>query len=457
MKLSKSILLFSMLPFAVAAQPPADMQSVPRQVSLNDAISMSLQASKQLRASQARVQQAQAGYTEARERRLPDFKITGAYMHVLSQDMDLKIATSKPDNSNNQGSESGSGSAMPSVEDLGYAMANLSVPLFAGFKIQSGIESAKYLAKASELDAQKDRADVILNTVSAYINLYKAEAATRLVQQNLNSARQRVRDLSNLEKNGLLARNDLLKAELQSSNVELALLDAQNNLHVAQVNMNLMLGLPEQTELHTDSSFQSATDTRDLQEWEQTAFANRKDAQALQQRSKAAEAGIRAAKADYYPSLALTGGYIGGYIPNFITISNMVNAGVGLSYSPSSLWKTGAKVNAAKAHLAETQAGMDMLEDGIRLQVTQAYEAWLLSNKKIEVYQTALAQANENYRIVKNKNANALATTTELLEADVAQLQAEINYAFARADATASYEKLLKAAGILDESIPANK
>jgi outer membrane protein TolC len=343
------------------------------------------------------------------------------------------------------------------VKEAAYAMANLSLPLFTGFKIQNGIESAKYLAKAATLDAEKDRADVMLNTVSAYINLYKAAAAERLMQENLNSARQRVRDLSNREKNGLLARNDLLKAELQASNVELALLDAQNNLHVATKNVNLMLGLPEGTELSTDTSFTATPQLRPLTEWESLALENRKDAAALESRAKAAKAGIRAAKGDYYPSLALTGGYIGAYVPNIITIKDAINAGIGLSYSPSSLWKSGAKVAEAKARLAEAEAGQALLEDGIRLQVTQAYEAWLLSKKKIEVYRAAVEQAEENYRIVRNKNANALATTTELLDADVAQLQAQLNYAFAQADALAAYKQLLGAAGLLDAGTASNQ
>ena len=70
-------------------------------------------------------------------------------------------------------------------------------------------------------------------------------------------------------------------------------------------------------------------------------------------------------------------------------------------------------------------------------------------NKKIEVYAKATEQATENYRIVKNKYDNALATATDLLEADVAQLQARLNYVFAKADAMVAYNKLLETSGTL--------
>jgi len=60
-----------------------------------------------------------------------------------------------------------------------------------------------------------------------------------------------------------------------------------------------------------------------------------------------------------------------------------------------------------------------------------------------------VAQATENYRVINNKYKNALATTTELLDADAALLQARLNYTNAQSDAIVAYQKLLQAAGTL--------
>ncbi|MEI9934985.1 MAG: TolC family protein [Ferruginibacter sp.] len=73
-----------------------------------------------------------------------------------------------------------------------------------------------------------------------------------------------------------------------------------------------------------------------------------------------------------------------------------------------------------------------------------------MSQKKIDVYQKAIDQSVENYRITKNKYDNALETTTDLLDADVAELQAKLNYANAKADAVVAYNKLLQTAGLLN-------
>lgn len=448
-------LMLTAATFASARSEQAPMQAA-RHISLQEAIDLSLKASKQLRVSTARLQQAQSAYTEAKDRRLPDVSVTGSYIRLAQPDIELKLKLGSGSSGTGGGTaEQSSAPATPT--QAAYAIANVSLPLFTGFKIQSGIESAKYLALASKLDAEKDRDDVIQNTIAAYTNLYKATEAVKQVQENLKSAGQRVTELSRLEQNGLLARNDLLKAQLQSSNVELTLLDAENNLRVTTENMNLMLGLPEETVIEPDSDFTTVGGNRTLSEWESLALENRKDAASLGYRAKAAEAGVRAAKGDYYPSLALTGGYIGAYVENIITIKDAVNVGVGFSYKPSSIWKNSNNVSQAKQRLIEVQANQALLEDAIRLQTAQAYEAYLLSVKKIDVYNKAVAQAEENNRIVRNKYTNSLATTTELLDADVAQLQARLNYAFAKADALVSYHRLLQTAGILSSEGIAGK
>ena len=63
----------------------------------------------------------------------------------------------------------------------------------------------------------------------------------------------------------------------------------------------------------------------------------------------------------------------------------------------------------------------------------------------------AVEQTTENYRISKNKYANSLLTLTDLLNADVAQLQARLNVAFAKADLVMAYQSLLQKAGLLKQ------
>lgn len=126
---------------------------------------------------------------------------------------------------------------------------------------------------------------------------------------------------------------------------------------------------------------------------------------------------------------------------------------MGVSYNIGSLWKTKAKVQQAEAKEREMALTEQMMGDVLQLQVNKSYLNLLSSRKKIDVYIKAVEQASENYKIVKNKFDNSLATTTDLLEADVAQFQAKLNYTFAKADAFVAYHKLLQTAGILSSGL----
>lgn len=411
-------------------------------LTLNDAIDLGIQNSKQLKNSQARIDEATAALKEAIEKKLPDARVSGSYLRLNSANFDLKT-----NNNNNGGSNNGES---PKVSQAIYGLLNVSLPIYTGGRIRFGIESSKFLEQAERLDAENDKDEVIQNTIEAFANLFKAKTAVRLVKENLLQSRQRTRDLSNLEKNGLLARNDLLKAELQSSGTELSLLDAENNAQLANINMDLMLGLPASTELILDTTgIEKKDDSRVLEDYLQAALSNRKDIAAIDYRKKAAESGIRIVKADQYPSLALSGGYIAADIPNVFSVTNAIDVGIGVSYNIGSIWKNKSKVQQAEARVKQLTTTAAMMDDNIRLEVHKSYLNLLSNRKKIEVYAKASEQAEENYRIVKNKFDNSLATTTDLLDADVAQLQARLSYTLARADAFVAYNKLLQTTGLL--------
>ncbi|MFI5133103.1 MAG: TolC family protein [Chitinophagales bacterium] len=441
-KLKKLILFFlsgTMLFFMCNAQEK-------KLLTLDEAIDMGIKNSNQLKYSQAKIEEATAVLKQAVEKRLPDASVSGSYLRIIAADFNLDIK-----NNNSGGGNTG---GTPKVSQAMYGIANASLPIYAGGRIKYGIESSKYLEQAAKADADNDKDGVIQSTIEAFANLFKAKTAVGLVKENLLQSQQRTKDFSNLEKNGILARNDLLKAELQSSNIELNLLDAENNLQLANINMDIMLGLPTTTELSLDTSgIEKKNDTRALEDYLQSAIASRKDIKATDFRKKAAETGIKVVKGEMVPSLQLTGGYIAADVPKVFSIVNAVNMGVGVSYNIGSLWKTKAKLQQAEAKVKQVVTAEAILNDNINVQVNKSYLNLLSSRKKIEVYAVAVEQAEENYRIIKNKFDNSLATTTDLLEADVAQFQARLSYTLARADAFVAYNKLLQTAGILSSDL----
>jgi len=249
--------------------------------------------------------------------------------------------------------------------------------------------------------------------------------------------------------NGLMARNDLLKAQLQGSNIQLSMDNAQKNFNVINYQLVTLLKLPENTIVDIDIE---AVKNDMVLNRNASVEAKRSDFEALSFQQKAAEANVKASQSGYYPSIALMGGYIAFDLKNVLTVTNAMNFGVGVNYDLSNIFKNGKEVKLAKSKAEQAKTAVSMMNDKIKEEVQQAQENYNLSEKQNAVYKQAVEQAAENYRIVKDKYDNSLSTTNDLLEADTQQLQTKINLALSQADIALKYYQLQFASGKLINS-----
>ncbi|RQO30122.1 TolC family protein [Taibaiella sp. KBW10] len=418
-----------------------------RNMSLEEAIELGVKNNKSLKRSAVALNIANAQVEEAKDRRLPDVKISAQYMRLNTPSISGPLLKSLA----SEGGEQSSGSFK--VNQVALGMATASLPLYSGSRISNGIQAAKYLQKAATLDVDNQQEAVIQNTIESYYNLYKAQSYLNLVKENLKTSNQRAKDFTNMEKNGLIPRNDLLNIQLQEKNMELALLDAENDTKIANYNFDLLLGIDDQTEIgiakdiHHEVVNLQAVDNFSVQ-----AMQNRKDLAALENRAEAAAYNTKITKGAYLPSLALSGSYIAADVHNLVTVQNAMNVGVGLSYNIADLYKNKAKVKQSVAQQEDIKLAQEEMVDGIKVQIHKAYQDYQESLKKVDVLSSAIDLANENYKIVKNKYDNSLATATELLDADASKLQANVNYEFAKVDSKIAYNKLLLTSGLLNQT-----
>ncbi|PIF46742.1 outer membrane protein TolC [Chryseobacterium sp. 52] len=409
-----------------------------KQLTLDEAVQLGIQNSKNLKIDAAKIEEATADLLEAKNRQLPELKVSGSYMYLpIKPTVDLKLSGV-------------SGGGAPEVHQVAYGSMNLSVPVYNGGRIKYGIQSAKYLVEASKLSTENDKIAIAYNVAQAYNNLFKANQSIKVLEENLTASQKRDETFLKLENNGVIARNDRLKANLQTSNIELQLLEAKNNYNIANINMDLLLGIPETIEIEVDQNYiDEGSEVKAVDYYVNEAKENRKDLQALAQQRKAAELGSKSAKAENLPSIAFTGGYVAADIPKFLTIYNAVNVGVGVSYNLSNIWKENSSLRQSQAREKQLAATDELLNDNIKLDVNREYQNTDYSKKRIAVYEKAAEQANENYRITKNKYDNGLATMTELLDADAAQISSNVGVINAKADAALAYRKLLQTTGTL--------
>jgi len=409
-----------------------------RTLSLEEAVKLGIENSKNLKIDRAQIEESTANLLAAKNKQLPELTVSGSYLYLpLEPHVDLKI----------QGMSGGG----PKVSNVLYGSANVSVPIYSGGRIKYGIKSAEYLVEASKLTTENDKNAIAYNISQAYNNLFKANEVVKLLKENLTSSQKRDQSFIKLENNCVIARNDRLKAQLQTSNIELQLMEAENNYSIANINMDLLLGLPDNTEIEVDSNYIGEDDlTKPDDYYLNLARENRNDLKALDYQRKAAALGSKSAKAENLPSLAFTGGYVAADVPKLLTIYNAVNIGVGLQYNLSNIWKKNSSYVQAKAREQELAANNDLLNDNVTLEVKRDYQNDLYAHKKIDVYQRALEQAEENYRITLNKYNAGLETITNLLDADTAKITANVNVVTSKADAALAHKKLLQTTGTIN-------
>lgn len=419
-------------------------------MSLHDAVALALEKSNEVKLANTKTATRNFELNNVKNNRYPDLKVAGQYMRLANAEIKQGSVLSKPDDGATTSSTSQK--AAPKVNQLLLGQANLSMPIFSGFRLKNSITASENLYKSEMANAVYTKEETAMRVIEYYAGLYRAQKTVELLKESLKRSQQRVVDFNALEQNGLIARNDLLQSQLQASRVQLSLDEAEKDVRLINFNLITLLKLPAETIIEVSPDNIDPNVFNNTVKSESEVLQSRKDLEAIRFLGKASEANIGVAKSGYYPSLSLSAGYIALDLQNVITVQNAMNVGVGVSYNLSSIFKNGQEVKAAKSRAQEAREQEAILTDRIRSEIVEAHEEYELSLKQDKVYAEALGQATENYRIVKDKYDNGLADTNDLLEADVDALGAEINQANAKANVALKYYELLNTAGQLIKS-----
>ncbi|MEO8253631.1 MAG: TolC family protein [Flavobacterium sp.] len=437
------LLLFGVLFLGISSIEAQQKKSL----TLEEAIHLAWEKSNEVNLADARVTTKKYELQSVKNNRYPDLKASGQYQRLTKASIDLKI------NNNDGDSEK----KTPKVDQLVLGQINATLPIFSGFKLTNSIKVSVNLYQAETANALQTKEETAMKVINYYVTLYKAQKTVELLNENYKSAQQRVNDFTELEKNEIVPKNDLLKTQLQLSKVQLSLDKAKSDLNVVNYELTNLLKLDPKTKIEIAESDFSVFDMSSIPTDENPALANRKDLEAIRLQEKASLANIKVAQSGYYPSLSLIGGYTTLDLKNVVNVQNAMNFGIGLSYNLSDIFKNATEVKVAKSKAEELQNTEMMLTDYIKNQVQQALEDYDLAVKQNVVYTQAVEQATENYRILKDKYDNGLSDTNDLLEADVEQLSSKINKAVAKANVTLKYYNLLSVTGQLNQNFNLTK
>jgi len=393
-------------------------------LTIEQAIQIGLQNSKGLQVSGTRRDAAHARAREVGTSLLPSFKLESGYKRLSEVD---------PFRVQIPGSPSPV-TISPVVLDNYTIRLAVQQPVFTGFRLRNTARAVDYLAQAAESDHQSDEADVILNIKNAYWLLYQTRETKKFVDENGARLEAHLKDTEQLMRAGLATRNDYLKLQVQLSNARLAQIDAQHEVRLAEMTLNNILGRQLDREVqavstpHQDSETEKSVERGPVVR----AFSSRSDLQAMQFRLNASDASLSAARGSWWPQVFLSGSYYNNrpnsrYLPTRDAFLPSWEIGVQLQFD---LWNWGAtshQVEQARAQLRQNEILFDQMKDNITLEVTRNELQLQRSREKIGVANIGVSQAEESFRTTNDKYKNGLATSSDLLDADVALLQARTN------------------------------
>ena len=416
-----------------------------QKITMQSAVALGIENSTQLMTSNAKLKEAQAKLIEARDHFLPDVGVSGTYMRINTPNVSM--------NDDNSGGGSGSPlSALSNLHSLALLQVTASEPIFNGFKIRNTKNMSEYLEQAANYDVATTKSKVALNTLKAVYQYYELLETRKVVEENLKQAKQRVGEFANLEKNGLLPRNDRLRAELQANTIELGLTEVNNNLQLAEYNLIILLGFAEDSKLELDTT--GMFEVTAIDTWQASldkGLQNRNELKSIGLQAKASSMNYNIAKADRLPSLGLSAGYVNAYIPNLLTVTNALNAGLSLKYSITGAIHSSHKMKEAKARMDQVDAAQKEVENGVRMEIKKKFLEYQHKQDKLEINSRAIEQAQENFTIAENKYKNGLLLLSDYLEANSLLLLSKINYATTRSEVMVAYYELQESVGNLNK------
>jgi outer membrane protein len=381
---------------------------------LQESVKLGIQNSKTLKISNSKLAIASARVTEISSQRLPKLSFNASYMR-LSDIPPFEISTSffpTPIKISD-----------PVLNSYNFRLS-LQQPIFTGFKLPSLHSAANYNLESSKLEYSKDINEEAYKIISAFWNIYKAENANRIIDENLKSLESHIKDSKNFLKNNLITKNDLLKIEVQYSTVQLKKAEIENALEIAKAVFNKSIGndLSTQFDIKTDD-IKFDTIQLDFNKLLKEAKENRLELESIANKILAGKEQVSTSNSGWFPSIFLISDFYYNrpnqrIFPQRDQFDDTWDIGVSLSWD---IWSWGynySQSEQAENNLVQLETVKSQLEDAVEIEVYNSFLGLQTTIKKVDLSKQTLAQAEENYRITNDKYLVQLISATDLIDAE---------------------------------------
>jgi len=366
-------------------------------------------------------------------------------------------------------------------QQFNSANGNLSssVDLFAGGQKINQIKQNKLLLDADKANVDKIKNDLILQVVTAYMQILFNKDLLKAAQQQLEVAKQQLNQQQQLLEVGNKTLADVSQSKSQVATSELEVTSAQNNLTISYLILNQLMELPSDNKFEVQAPLVDALviakNNYSAPEVVSSAMNAFPDIKLASIRTQAAEKAIDVAKGTYYPRLSLGAGlgtnyssgrqYVESVVPNgfreigrtettnervvvqdFVTtlanqkFSSQIRdnfnqfLGINLSIPLFNGFNARSNVRRAKINYQNTQVEEQLTKNNLNKVIYQAVADLRAAESKYESTTNAFASQKDAFYVIEQRYNVGLANSVEYSTALTNRNRAEIDMIQAKYD-----------------------
>jgi outer membrane protein len=326
-------------------------------------------------------------------------------------------------------------------------------PIFLGGRLYFGYRQSQAKEEQTGWDKKKTVNDLLLSVEQIYANILQLQGESAVMKKSLEFFQKHREDLENKFKAGQVPIVDVLKAETEEAKTEGQLLAINNDLKVAEAQLNLLLGRKVTTAVSLEPLPDPSSVTIDLDTAWNLAKSYRPEVQEAIAASNAAGFSKRVVESTYFPQVDFTARWYGQEASPSDSETQHWQL---LLTADWNLWEWGGTSQQVQKAAAQQRGAQDqvyLLADQANLEV---YQAWLqikAADALVEVLGKKKTHAQEVVRVTDLGFKAGVTTSSDMMAAENALSQVELEEVKAHFSALMARAAFHHAIGIMDEKI----
>jgi outer membrane protein len=416
------------------------------QLSLKQVVDLALQNSLQYRLAKGDVKLAEAKQAQAHSGYLPQLTLSGGVSRLneqpdlvelqrglvgLNNALDDWAAMMAQNTGDPYYTALARGLKQEKAQDDGLTYYGIKLrleqPLYTGGKLSGLNAQAKANLEAAHYNLTVAEQNLVWEVTKAYYTVLQAQHLTETLREAVLSMTNHLHETEQYYRAGIVAKLDVLRAEVKLAELQQDELAGKNGLKLAWSNLKFVMGVKTKPDFRLVDQTTYPAFNLNLETCQTKALKQRADLKALNAKAVMAANVVKIANSGRKPTVGLVFDYDHTATELF---SGKPDTSVGV-LAKFKLYDGGLVKNQileAKHQLKQVLTAQQLAKDGICLEVEQAFCNAQNDLETIRVATKNLGQAKETLRVAKMSYEAGLITSMERIDAETGLTQAKNNY-----------------------------